>query len=256
MISCSAASGDGGVEQRGPHVGDGRQPAAARLALLVEAGVVDGDAGGAGQRGEHGLVLGGELAVRFSVMYRLPNTSPRTRTGTPRKERHRRVVRREADGRRVLAQVGDAQRIGLGDQLAEDALALRQVAHPGAQLVVDADVDERRQTAASPEHAERPVPGVDEVGGGLDDAAQRAVQVQARSTRSGTRRAGAAPAPGCGRPRPAVLDLVEQFGQPHPGQRGPGSPRLLVASGRVPSGTSLLHRAWQGDLHGAEGGWG
>src|SRR3954447_6219214 len=91
---------------------------------------------------------------RFSVMYRLPKTSPRTTRGTPRKlfigggcggEATEgggwlgAGVRWEADGGGVFAEVGDAQWVRLSDELPEHPLALRQRPHPGSQLITDAD---------------------------------------------------------------------------------------------------------------------
>ncbi len=52
-------------------------------------------------------------------------------------------------------------------------MALGQVPDGGDAVVVDADRDELGEPGPRPvEHPERPVAGVDQVGGGLDDAAQ------------------------------------------------------------------------------------
>src|SRR3954465_6981258 len=166
---------------------------------------------------------------RFSVMYRLPNTSPRTSTGTPRKlfigggggggEAEGGGGRREADRGGVLPQVGDPQRVRLADQLPQHALALRQRPHHGGEVIVDADVDEGGETATLPQHAQGPVPGIHQVGRGLHDAPQRARQVQpGGDAQEGVEQVlhpGLAP---CHRGQP-VLPLVDQFGQSHGGQR-------------------------------------
>jgi hypothetical protein len=131
-------------------------------------------------------------------------------------------------GRRVLPQVADPQGIGVGDELAEHALSLGQRAHPCRLLVVDADVDEPRQPrAVLAQHAEGSVAGLDEAGGGLNDPAQRDVEVEARRDAHERVQQVLHPRLRPGDGRQPLLDLLEQFGEPHAGQsrREVGMPR-------------------------------
>ena len=84
----------------------------------------------------------------------------------------------------MLGEVGQAQRLGVGDQQAEDAVTLGQVADRTARVVVDADGDELGEARARlVEHAERAVGGVDEVDGAADDAPQHRRQVEVGADR-------------------------------------------------------------------------
>ena len=138
------------------------------------------------------------------------------------------------------AEVGDAQRIGLGDELAEHPLALGEVAHAGAGLLVDADVDEGGQPTALAQHAQRAVAGVDQ----RDRRPPRSAGAWRRDPgpwrRSGRRRGGAGPAPGSAprrpaapAPRRAVRSAASRTG-PNSGARPPTSPVVLCACPRHP----------------------
>jgi hypothetical protein len=177
---------------------------------------------------------------------------PTDEDGDPEEGVHLGVVRGEADGGRVPAQVGDPQRVGLGDQLAEHALALRQGTHPGGQVVVDAHVDEGRQPALGRQHAQRAVPGVDQLGARLDDAPQRGLQVQpGRDGEEGVEQvldAGLA----LGHGRQAFLDLLQQLGEAHAGQgraRRPAVRPAIVLRGHHGRATSTASLA-RGHRHG------
>ena len=232
------------VEQHRAYVGDGLEPPSAGLGLLVEAGVVDGDAGRAGQRGEHGLVLGGELPRALVGHVQVAEDLAADEDRHAEEGGHRRVVPGESGRRRVLAQVGHPQWLRIGDQLAEDALALRQGTHPGVQPLVDAHGDEVRQTPGRPEHPHRAVAGVDEVGGGLRDATQGAAQIQPGGDGQERVEQPLHPLLAARNRRQPVLHLTDQFGQPHSGkQRGPVA-LLLWPSGRGVRGhVSTLTRA-------------
>ena len=97
----------------------------------------------------------------------------------PEERLHRRVVRREPEAVGVRVEVGEAQRLGVDDQQAEDAVALGELADAVVGRVVDPDGDELRQAGAGVvEHAEGAVAGVDQADGGLDDAPQHARRVE------------------------------------------------------------------------------
>jgi hypothetical protein len=78
----------------------------------------------------------------------------------------------------VRAQVGQPQRTRVGDELPQQALALGEMAHLRARRLVDADVEEPGQAAVRAEHTERPVPGLNQVDGGFDQASQGGVELQ------------------------------------------------------------------------------
>lgn len=91
---------------------------------------------------------------------------------------HRRVPRREADGPRVAAEVGEAQRLRVVDQRAEHAAPGRERADQRARLLVHAVRDEAADATVGPEHAERAVAGAGQPAGDLDDVAQLRVQIE------------------------------------------------------------------------------
>ena len=138
---------------------------------------------------------------------------------------HLRVVRREPDRRGVLAQVGDPERTGIGDQLPEHALALGQGPHARGELLVDAHGDEGGQPVTLADDPERAVAGVDEFDAGLDDAPQGAVQVQPGGHAEEGVEQLLHPALAAGDGGQPLLHLFEQLGQPHAGQRRGAVPR-------------------------------
>ena len=94
------------------------------------------------------------------------------------------MVGREADRARVVGDVVQAEGSRLADEDPEDAAAPRKVADGGARLLVDT----RRDEALEPppgrvDDAERGVPGVGELRGGLDETLQKGVEGQLRAER-------------------------------------------------------------------------
>ena len=147
---------------------------------------------------------------------------------------HRRVVRREAVRPRVLGDVRHPHRAGVGDEQAEHAAAARQVADGGVHLGVDAVGDEVGQLPVRPDDAEGAVAGADQLAGRLDDALQRAAQVEVACRCRPRRRAGPAAAPGWPPPR--------RRGRASPAAARRGGPGTAgSARGRRPRVT--LHRS-------------
>jgi hypothetical protein len=95
------------------------------------------------------------------------------------------MVGRKADRCRVVGEVRDADRFRVLDQHAEQATALGQVAHHRGGVVVNADVHELGEPLAlvGAQHAERAVPGVDELDRGAHDPVQRALELEAGTDR-------------------------------------------------------------------------
>ena len=112
----------------------------------------------------------------------------------PEERPHRRMAGREADGARVLGQIVQAQRAGVGDQRAEDAASAGQVADDRPCLVVDAVRDEALEARSRRvDDAERRVPGAGDERRRLDDALQDAVERQLRADREAGLQEGAQP---------------------------------------------------------------
>ena len=83
------------------------------------------------------------------------------------------MVRWEARPPGFLRDVRDAQRPDVGDQCAKEAESLGEMADRSMSFFVDAHCDELRESrAVLIEHAERPVAGAGQVGGGLDNPSQ------------------------------------------------------------------------------------
>jgi hypothetical protein len=150
---------------------------------LVEAGLLDGEAGGDGQGHGHLLVDVGEDLLALAVaQVEVAEDLVADADGHAEERRHRRVVRGEPEAVGMLAQVRQPDRLGVDDQQAQDAVALGQLADGPPPLLVDADGDELREPGAGlVEHAERAVAGLDQVGGRLGDAPQDARQVEVRA---------------------------------------------------------------------------
>jgi hypothetical protein len=84
----------------------------------------------------------------------------------------------------VLADVGQAERLGVDDQEAEDPESFGERPDAGAGLVVDADRDELREAGAGViEHAQRAVAGVDERHRALDDPLEHGDDVEVGTDR-------------------------------------------------------------------------
>ena len=83
---------------------------------------------------------------------------------------HRRVALGEAVALRVLADVGEAQRLWIADQHAEHAAAARQLADRLARLLVDPEGQEALERGAPlVEDPERRVAGAGDLAGGRED---------------------------------------------------------------------------------------
>ena len=81
------------------------------------------------------------------------------------------MSRREPEALRVGMQVGQPQRLRIEDQHPEDAVTFRVRTDPCRLLLVHTDGDELGEALARfVEHAQRGVPGIDEIGRGFGDA--------------------------------------------------------------------------------------
>jgi hypothetical protein len=105
----------------------------------------------------------------------LPKTSSRIRT---QERLHRRVSRGEPVRPRVSGYVGQPQRARVGDQLTEQAAALRPVVYRRDLFLVQAHRDELGQPPALSDDPERAVTGIDERDRGLDDLPEDHFQLE------------------------------------------------------------------------------
>jgi hypothetical protein len=146
----------------------------------VEAGVLDGHAGGGGERDDEFLVDVAEHLGRPLVgQVQVPEHLVADQDGHAQERPHRRMVRREAVAVGMLAQVGQPQWLGIDDEEAEDAVASGQV--PDRPVCVRVDTHGEELGEAGPalvEHAQCAVAGVDEFGGRGDDPLQHRRQVE------------------------------------------------------------------------------
>ena len=175
------------------------QPLLPQPALLEQVGVVHRDPGRRREGLDENLVVAGELpaAVLLGQVQVAEHriTDP---DGHPEKGAHRRVVRREAHRCLVPAQVGQPQRALTEDELPEQPPAFGEAPHGRPRRLVQPHVDEPRDAAGRAEHAERPVPGVDEIDRGVHDPSQGGLQLETEAT---ARTASSRP---CIRPRVAM----------------------------------------------------
>ena len=110
--------------------------AAAGVDVLVQVGVLDGDRHPAREHEQRLLVGLVELAA---LLLGQVDVAPRLAAHQHRgaeERRHRRVLGREAVAARVLADVGEAKRLGVADQLAEDAAAAGKLADRAPRRLV------------------------------------------------------------------------------------------------------------------------
>ena len=110
--------------------------------VLVQVGVLDGDRDPAREDEQRLLVGLVELAALLLGQVDVaPGLAAHQHRG-PEEGRHRRVLWREAVAARVLADVGQAKRLGVADQLAEDAAAAGKLADRAPRGLVDAGGEE------------------------------------------------------------------------------------------------------------------
>ena len=98
--------------------------------LLVQPGVLDRDARGAGERKDHSLVVVVEGPAVLTVAQVDVAVDPAPDgDGDAEQGMHRGVAGREAGGLRVVGDLGDAQRLRVVDEVAQQPPAARQL-HP------------------------------------------------------------------------------------------------------------------------------
>ena len=208
------AGGIGAGEQFGGDVAGGGDPGLPGLRLFIEAGVVDGDTGGRGERlGEHFVVFAERLAGSLLGQIQVAEHVVADEDRHAEEGAHRGVMRRKSNRLRVVVDVVESDRGGVVDEDTEHTPARRQGADRAPGVFVDAFVDEFDQLVVVPADAERPVLGVDEFACGVHDGAQGGVELQAGGDgEHGVNQAVESVAAGDDL-LDAVLDLAEQLAQ-------------------------------------------
>ncbi|OUD89275.1 hypothetical protein CMMCAS05_14045 [Clavibacter michiganensis subsp. michiganensis] len=166
------------VEQRRRDLRLRERPALPPLRLAEQAGVVDGDARGGGERHQQLLVLGAERARGVLGEVEVPVHLVAHADRDAEERVHRRVVRGEAGGAGVVGEVLAAHGMRVVDEGAEHAETARQVADALGEVGVDAHVDELLQPSVRPDDAEGAVARADEIDRGLGDAPQHVLEVE------------------------------------------------------------------------------
>jgi hypothetical protein len=129
----------------------------------------------------------------------------------------------------VRADVGEAQRAWLLDEQAEQAAPLGPVMNLADLLGVKPDGNELDEALVLADDAERAVPGVDEVHGRLNNAAEHRLKLKARPDRDDRLKQAVHPVPGAEHGLKPRLELREQVVQPKLWQQAAAS-RVLHAS--------------------------
>ena len=151
---------------------------------------------------------------RFSVRYRLPKTSSRTRIAHAQESPHRRVPVREPGRPGVRGNIGEAQRLRIADQLTEQAAALRPVMDPGDLVLTEASGHESAQPPTLADDPERPVPGVHQGDRSLHDLPERGLQVQLAAHRDDGLQQRMVPVPRVDHRLQPPLELSQQVIEP------------------------------------------
>ncbi len=149
---------------------------------VMEAGVLDRDAGGLRERPDQCLVVEGELGPPHLLgqievpVHLVAQFDRRTEEGG-----HGRVVGREPEAVGMVADLGDAQDLGVGDEQPEDPATGRAGTDPGLFLRGQPDGDELRQgLLLLVEDPERPVARPRHGARLLDDMPQDVGQFEVR----------------------------------------------------------------------------
>jgi len=152
---------------------------------FVQAGILDRDRRLGGQQLHELLILLGEVRAALLLgEVEVPVRDPAEQDRHAEERAHRGVVGWKADRARVVSEVVEPERPGVGDERSEDAAAVRRIADRRLRLLVDAGHDEPFEgTAARVDHAQRGVAGPGQLRSAFDDLLEDCVQGQLRGER-------------------------------------------------------------------------
>ena len=162
------------LQQALGQLADGLRPPPLLPTALIEACVLDREAGGPGQRHQHGLVGLRELllAQTLSEIEVAEDLVPDPYRST-HKACHRRMVRREPDRLGVRSDVGQPPWTRVSDQKAENAVPGGMIPDPLALLVAHTMGDELHEMlTVRTKDAESPVARIDQGARGSHDPTQ------------------------------------------------------------------------------------
>ena len=156
------------------------------LHLVVEAGIVDGDAGVDGEHLDQALIrLGERLSVLLVRQVEIAHGAAVDDERRPQERRHLRVMGREPVVGRVGCDIGGPDRSSLADDEAEEAVTPGDGTDLGPTLRVDPAGDEPLNAAPAVRQPQRREPGPDQLPHAIDDQAQHPVDVQLGRDRTG-----------------------------------------------------------------------
>ncbi len=229
--------GRGPGEQRDRQLAARPQPALLPGGLLIQPGVLHRDAGRGAERGDHGLVVLGELAAaallrQVQVAEDLVPDPDRNAEKGP----HGRVPGRESGRILVRRDVRKPQRVRILDQQPEQAASLGPVVDLRDLVGAEPDRDELDQLLPFADHAEGAVPGIHQLYGRLDDPAQHRLQVEPRADRDDRLEQSVHPVPGREHRLEPHLQLRQQVVEPELRQNA----TTLVFHAGKPSATAIM----------------
>lgn len=126
------------------------------------------------------------------------------------------MVGREAVGGGVTGQFREPERLGVPDELAENAVAGGQVADLGPEVVADADGKELGELLVVTDDAQGSVLRVHQDDSGFHDAPQYLWQIELPADGHHGLEEPVEPVPGAAHLVDSDLELLEQFVQPEP----------------------------------------
>ena len=152
---------------------------------LVETGVLDRDGGlGREQLGQLGVLVREVLSTCLLREVEVPVRDAAQHDRHAQERLHRRVIRWEADGARIVRDVVQPQRVCVTDQDAQNAAPMWQLPDRGMRGGVDARRQEPFERLARPvDDAERRVARAGDLGRRLDDALQQRIERELRAER-------------------------------------------------------------------------
>ena len=233
------------------------QPPLLPSRLVIQPRVLDGRRGRGSQRGQDRLILFVEVCalILFRQVqvaeYLIPDPDRH-----PQESLHGRVAVREPVRARMSGHVAQAERLGMRDQLAEQAAALGPVMDRRDLVLVQADRDERGQPAPFADDPQPAIAGIDQGHRRLDNPVQHRIQLKVGADRDDRLQQRTHPVPGRDHRRQPGLQFGQQVIQLQLRQQelpaggfwdtDGSSPPLNTLRCYAPAGTSPLIRRVQG----------
>ncbi len=136
----------------------------------------------------------------------------------------------------MIGQFGEPERLGVPDELAEDAVTGGQVTDLGPEVVADADGEELGELLVVADDAQGSVLRVDQDDGGFDNSLQNLGKVELAADGHHGFEEPVEPVPGAAHFVDTDLELFEQFVQPEPRHPRTHGTLIVTAHALPPSG--------------------